>query len=84
MSEEILDKDISYEDGQVVITQRTRVKLDIEQLEVELSQVLRQKSRLKEQNIRTIAEYNKLSEDELELKSLINKLGGSDLELEEV
>ena len=74
----VLTKDVQVIENKVVITESVETRMDQSQLESKLRDIQVQKTRVRDQNIRIVEEYNKLVNDELETKDLITQLNANE------
>ena len=74
----VLNKDIRIENNKVVITENVETTMDKNQLEFKLRDLQMKKSRLQDQNVRLVTEYNELIIEETETNNLISQLTTND------
>ena len=79
MNKTVLSKDVKVEENKVVITESVETRMDENQLEMKLRDLQMQKLRIKEQNVRLVAEYSGLLEEESEINQLILQLNTGDV-----
>lgn len=74
----VLNKEVIVENEVATIIEKTEVKYDRNQLEMQLRDIQMRKQNIKDQNKRLVSDFNDILELETEIKNLITQLENDD------
>lgn len=84
MNKNILSREVTVENNEVIIIKNVEEKYNRQQLEMKLRELQMRKISLKEQNKNIVSEYNKVLDEEQEIQALIEQLNVAEPPMQEI